>query len=90
MAMSDTGGVFTIKGRTAPRLLAAILLLAVVISVVVLVLSESQATVTPTGGSVDDRQEITERLVNEGYLPKQSRPQPYTGDWKDAVTGDRR
>lgn len=71
MAMSGISGVLTTRGWTATRLLAVILLLVVVATVVVLALSESQATVTPAGSSADDRQEITERLVNEGYLPEE-------------------
>lgn len=71
MAIADTGGRPANRITTA-GIVVAMVLLALVLSVVVLVtLDEPGATANPASVPSADRQEITERLVNEGYLPRE-------------------
>jgi hypothetical protein len=68
--MAGTGAGPVGRGRTALWPLAAVLL-AVLVGVIVAVLVFDGSPATGSPGPAADRQAVTERLVNEGYLPRE-------------------
>lgn len=72
MAMAGTSGGLSARARAGTWMLVALLLAIVVAAVVaVVVLDDPPDTgLIPASEPRGDRQEVTERLVNEGYLPK--------------------
>lgn len=75
MAMAGTGGGPVSRGRTSAWLLAALLLAILVGAVVAYTAFDDPPTTAtrtsvPAGERQETREETTQRLVNEGYLPK--------------------